>query len=263
MKALVLTAKVTSIFLKVLHALVVVIIVFVLAYIVGGRDYLAGRWGTDTGSALSTAAWIDNYFPNVPFWYPLAGGGVSITHSYPMLAFIMVSLIKRLFNLQLIEAFIFLSVSSVPLMALGIYSFVTLRFKNRTAALLASIFYVLSPVAWTWLTDWGFYAETVSHIFVFPAIIFWDLFFTSFISDPKRRRTRVYLILTVILSSLAFFTHFGTFFSLLTFFAFYIIGYTLKEKERKTVFVRGIIGLLIVTALTVGLTLLSAYPFYR
>jgi len=250
-------------FSRIFYALLAVGIIFLAAYILGGREFLQGSWGTDMTSALSMAAWVDKYFPHVPFWYPLAGGGVSITHSYPMFSFILAAFIKRIFDLNIVQSFTILAAMSVPLMAVGIYAFVSLRLKSQTAALIASIFYLVSPVAWVWLTDWGFYAETVSHIFIMPTILFWDLFFTGFLVDPTRTKNRIYLVLTVIFLALAFLTHFGTGFSLMAFFGFYILGYVVKEKERKRIFVRGIVAIFLVGILALALTAFTAFPFYR
>ncbi len=247
---------------RVLYFLLAVVVILALAYILGGYAFLVkGVWGTDMGSALSTAAWVDKYFPHVPFWYPLAGGGVSITHSYPVFSFYLVAILKRLTSLDLIQSFRVLGFSSVPLMGLGIYAFVALRFKNQTAALIASVLYLISPIAWVWLFDWGFYAECVSYIFVMPAIIFWDFFFTSFLSDTFRIRNRVYLILAVLFLSLSFLTHFMTGLGLMMLFGFYVICYTIKAKERKKTLGRGFLALFLVLILTLGITAFTTFPF--
>lgn len=249
---------------RLFYLLLAVAAILVAAYALGGYEFLArGGWGSDLRSALSMLAWVDKYFPNVPFWYPLAGGGVSITHSYPVFSFYLVAILKRVSDLNLIQAFGVLGISSVFLMALGIYGFVALRFKNQTAALIASLFYLVSPIAWVWLFDWGFYAEAVSHMFVAPAIIFWDLFFTSFIEGMEKFRNRIYLALAVACLSLAILTHFGTGFALMGFFGFYILGYTIREKERKKVFARGLLALSLVGSLALAATALTTLPFYR
>lgn len=249
---------------RVFYFLLALVIILVAAYVLGGYYFLVkGAWGSDMGMALSMVAWVDKYFPRVPFWYPLAGGGSSFTHSYPVFSFYLVAILKRLTGLNLIEAFRVLGFSSVPLMALGIYIFVSIRFKNQTAALIASVLYLLSPIAWVWLFDWGFYADSVSHMFVMPAIIFWDLFFTSFLDNTGKMKNRIYLVLTVIFVSLALLTHFVTGLGLITLFGFYIFGYTIKAKEKKKTFVRGVLALFFVGLLTLGSTAFTTLPFYR
>lgn len=264
MKSLSRVAKGSIGLFRVLYFLLAIVVILIAAYILGGYAFLAkGIWGTDMGSALSAVAWVDKYFPRVPFWYPLAGGGVSLTHSYPIFSFYLVALLKRLTSLDLIQAFRVLGFSSVPLMALGIYAFVALRFKNQTAAFIASLLYLVSPIAWVWLFDWGFYAEAVSHMFVMPAIICWDLFFTSFLDSVEKIRNRLYFALTVVFLSLAFLTHFYTGLSLIMLFGFYVIGYTIKAKERKKILMRGILALSLVGLLTFGLTAFTTLPFYH
>src|SRR4030042_1995515 len=192
---------------RVFYSLLALAVILAVAYILGGYTFLVkGVWGTDMGSALSTAVWVDKYFPYVPFWFPSAGGGASLMNSYPVFSFYLVALLKRLTDLDFIQAFRVLGFSSVPLMALGIYVFVALRFKNQTAALMASILYFLS---------------------------------------------------------LALLTHFFTGLGLIMFFGFYVIGYTLKAKDRQKVFIRGILAFLLVSLLSFGLTVFSLFPFYR
>jgi len=249
---------------RVLYLLLAVVVILVAAYVLGGYDFLArGAWGTDMTNAFAMAAWVDKYFPHVPFWYPLAGGGASITHSYPVFSFYLVSILKRIVDLNLMQAFRVLGFCGVISMALGIYAFVALRFKNQTAALIAPILYLISPIAWTWLFDWGFYAECVSYIFIMPAIIFWDLFFTSFLKEPRRVRNRLYLMFAAIFLALTIVTHFSAGLGVLTLFGFYILGYTIKEEERGKVFVRGIVALLLVGILALAVSAFTTLPFYR
>ena len=248
---------------RVLYLILSLLLIAGLMYIVGGHLYLKGFWGTDTGSVISMLVWVDKYFPKVPFWYPLAGGGVSLTHSYPVFSLFLATALERISSLNLIQSLAALGFSSVLIFAISLYFYVAIRFKNQTAALLASVFYVLSPIAWTWLTDWGFYAEAVSHIFVVPAIAFWDLFFTSFLEGRMGLKERIFLALAVVFLSLTIVTHFGAGLGVLGFFAFYVVGFTIKRKPRKQTFVRGVVALTVVTLLTLFLTASTIYPFYR
>jgi hypothetical protein len=152
--------------------------------------------------------WIDKYFPSVPFWYPLVAGGASITHFYPMLSFYLAAFIRSISGLTIIESFTFLGFFSVVSMAVSIFFFVTFRFKNQTAAFLAAIFYLLSPIAWTWLVDWGFYAEAVSHSFAGPTILFWDIFFTRVLRRNWGVKTRASFFFLLLFYSLAMGSHF-------------------------------------------------------
>ena len=119
---------------RVVYFALAVVVILVASYLLGGYDFLGGRgWGSDLTSALSMAAWVDKYFPHVPFWYPLAGGGVSITHSYPTFSFFLVSLLKRLTDLDLIQAFRVLGASGVVSLAFGIYAWACSLSEEKTA----------------------------------------------------------------------------------------------------------------------------------
>lgn len=243
-----------------------VAIVFIAGamYLLGGDAYLQGVWGTDTTSILAMLVWIDRYFPTVPFWYPLAGGGISLTHSYPVFSLYLVSFLERITSLNLLESFTMLGFSSVLIMALSIYAFVTFRFKNQTAAFLAAVFYLVSPIAWTWLVDWGFYAEAVAHMFVVPAILFWDFFFCRFLKNDWGIKTRIYLLITVLFITLGMASHFIAGFALIRLFFFYIIGYTLLSSgDRRQVFVRGTLALFLVGLFTYLSSAIFVIPYQR
>lgn len=237
-------------------------IIALALYILGGYSYISGQWGTDFSQALGIAVWVNNYFPNIPFWYPLSGGGVSLTHTYPMLGYYLAAFVRSISDLNIIQSFTLLGFLSIVSMAFSIYLFVALRFKNQTAAFIASIFYLVSPISWTWLVDWGFYSESVSHIFVGPAILSWDLFFVSFINREWGTKTRLYLLLTISFLFLAMGVHFLEGFALIRFFSFYVVGYTvLSGGERKQVFLRGLTALLLVGLFSYLTTLVFSIPF--
>ncbi len=247
---------------RIAYLLVALAVIAISMYFLGGQAYLNGAWGTDTRSAIGMLVWLDKYFPNIPFWYPLSGGGISLTHSYPVFSLYLSSLLRSLSSLNIIQSFTLIGFSSVLAMAISIYFFAALRFKNQTAGLIASIFYLISPIAWTWLVDWGFYAESVSHIFVGPAIIFWDFFFVSFLHKNFGVRTRLYLLLTVVFLSIAMALHFLEGFALLRFFFFYVLVFPLFYKgERKKVFLKGLTALLLVAVFSYLATLIFSVPF--
>ena len=237
-------------------------IIALALYILGGYSYISGQWGTDFSQALGIAVWVNKYFPNIPFWYPLSGGGVSLTHAYPMLGYYLAAFVRSISDLSIVQSFTLLGFLSIVSMAFSIYLFVALRFKNQTAAFIASIFYLVSPISWTWLVDWGFYSESVSHIFVGPAILSWDLFFVNFINRDWGIKTRLYLFLTISFLFLAMGVHFLGGFALIRFFSFYVIGYFILSKgERKQVFLRGLTALLLVGLFSYLTTLVFSIPF--
>src|SRR3989344_1292252 len=264
MKAFFYIFKSSEILVRLTYGLVGIALIAGSMYILGGHAYLSGTWGTDTRSIIGMLLWINKFFPNVPFWYPLAGGGISLTHSYPVFSLYIISFIKRVSELNLIQTFTLVGFSSILAFAASIYVFVSIRFKNQTAALIASIFYLISPIAWTWLTDWGFYAESIAHAFVVPAILFWDLFFVLFVKKDWGLRTRIFLLITVVLTTMAMRNHFLAGFALIRFYSFYVIGFTLLNKgQRKQILIRGTIALLIIAVFSYLAALTFTVPFQR
>ncbi len=229
------------------YGIVALVLITLSMYLLGGHAYLSGMWGTDTRSIIGMLLWINKFFPNVPFWYPLAGGGISLTHSYPVFSLYLVSLVERITSLNIFESFSLLGFASILIFAISIYVFVSLRLKSQTTALIAAIFYLISPIAWTWLTDWGFYAESASHIFAIPALLFWDLYFTSFVEGKFGVKTRIYLAFAIVFAALGSAMHFALGLGLLGIIFIYIAGYLIKSKkeERKQLLVRSLLALLI------------------
>jgi len=251
-----------EVIIRAIYLVIAVGVILFFVYVAGGHSFITGMWGTDIRSAMAMLFWVDKFFPNVPFWYPVAAGGSSVTHSYPVLSFYLVSFLKNVSSLNIFQSFTLLGFLSVVSVSLSIYFFVALRFKNQTAALIASIFYVLSPMTWTWLTEWGFYAESVSHIFLGPSVIFWDLFFTRFIKKDYGVSTRFYLVFTVIFMSLAMGAHFAEGPALLRFFAFYVLGYSILSKgKRLKILLHSIFAFVLVTFLFLIVSSPFTLPF--
>lgn len=180
-----------------------------------GNGYLQALKGSDTFFHLTNILWFERFFPDLPYWYPFQNAGVVPVWGYPIFAYIGVILIERLSDLTLFGAFQVLGFLSVPLTALGLYLFSSLRLKNQTAGLIGAIFYVLAPISWVFLFDWGFYTESVSYMFIFPTLIFFDTFLVAF----QRRRVgvgkRASLFGAVVFLGLTFLTHPSSFFTTL------------------------------------------------
>lgn len=164
--------RITKIFYLCLAALLILGICYIF-----GFPLLEGFLkGNDTPYSLVNIQWVDKWFPKVPFWFPLQGGGASLASGYPLGAHILVVLLARLTPLDLVQAMRFLAFISVPLIALGIFTFVWYKFKNWLAACLAGAFYILSYASWSWLIDLGLYAQPISLIFVPWVFLFFDQF---------------------------------------------------------------------------------------
>src|SRR3990170_8788204 len=115
------TTKILSLALAVSHAAVVAVVLLAISYFFG-HSILDGRLqGSDSPLHLGYAVWLDQYFPHLPHWYPLQGGGASILHGYPLLAHLMVVLLHRLSGLSILQAFRLVTFATFPLTAFGIY----------------------------------------------------------------------------------------------------------------------------------------------
>lgn len=208
-----------------------VAIIFLVAYYFG-KDLLFGLRGGDTANNLSIVNWFNHWFPRIPLWYPLQGGGVSLLYGYHFLAHLDTVILHRLTGLTLENSYQLLGFLSVPLTSLGIYFFVWTRLKNQTVALISSFFYFLSPIAWVWLFDWGFYGESVSYLFIPPTLIFFDLFISAVFKRQFDFKFRLWLLLGAVFLVLLWFTHALSFLGIILFFPFYGVLYPLISSKN-------------------------------
>src|SRR3990167_2729841 len=186
------------------------VFVLLLSYFLG-FSYLQGITGGDSLFYLSNVYWLNRFFPSLPYWYPLQNGGVVPVWGYPQLSYFIVIIINKISSLSLVNSYQLLGFLSVPLTSLGIYLFAWTRLKNQTVATIAAIFYPLMPLSWVWLFDWGFYGESVSYIFIFPTLIFYDIFLKSYIERKNSIFSRISFFLTIILLALSYLMHPNTF----------------------------------------------------
>jgi hypothetical protein len=262
-----------SVFFQLLIFLSTVILVATLSYVIS-RPYLTGNnlLGNDAYSFYSVVLWFNKYFPNIPFWYPLAGGGVSLASGYPVFAAYIVSFITRVSSLDLIQSFRLLGFLSVPMLSLGVFFLVYTCLTSiksglvrATLGLVAAALVVVSPNSWLWLTRWGFYAESVSYIFAPWAILFFNLYLENAIEGKYGWGYRFGILGSVIFLLLSFLTHFLSLASLVVFFILtaFIRFLTASEKKSliaKRIFSSGLILGLIVAG--VAFFKLTSYEYY-
>lgn len=224
------------------------LIIFGVSYIVGYK-YLIGNVlpGNDAYSFYLITEWIHRFFPRVPFWYPLAGGGISFA-GYPYFAAYLVNILEYFTSLDLPQSFRFLGFVSAPLTGVGIFLFAWSRLTSikpiwmrEIIGLTAALFYVVSPVSWFWLTKWGFYAEQVSLIFVPLTILFFDIYLERLIARKFDFVFRIALLGTMVFWILGFLCHFFAGVSVIIVFLALGLARFLVEKEKKLVLVRQLI----------------------
>ena len=86
-----------------------------------GHELLNGVQGNDSPLHVAYSVWLDSYFPRIPHWYPVQGGGVSILHGYMIIPHIFLVLVHRLSGLSIEQTYSLITFLSFPLTALGIY----------------------------------------------------------------------------------------------------------------------------------------------
>jgi len=251
-----------------------VFLIFALAYLLGykflGYKILIAeptiRWvegrllGNDSSNALTFISWLNHYFPKIPVWYPFQGGGVSFTQGYSILAHFLVVLLHRISSLTLIQAFRLLGFLSIPLTALAIYLFCWTRLKNQTIGLIGAIFYLLTPLSWSWLYDWGFFSYNLSFPFFVFTFIFFDFYFSSLKS--KNEHSRFWFFLTILGFGVTTLTHVATGMGLVTLMALYVFLSSLSLPFFSRL-KKGILALLTVGGVGFALLLFWLAPFYR
>ena len=241
------------------------VFVLLLSYFLG-FSYLQGITGGDSLFHLSNVYWLNRFFPSLPYWYPLQNGGVVPVWGYPQLSYFIVIIINKISSLSLVNSYQLLGFLSVPLTSLGIYLFAWTRLKNQTVATIAAIFYPLMPLSWVWLFDWGFYGESVSYIFIFPTLIFYDIFLKSYIERKNSIFSRISFFLTIILLALSYLMHPNTFIVILV-IALLWTGSTMLEGYKKSVikvFEKTILPLCLVIVPSIFLLsfmLINMYPY--
>lgn len=261
-----------SLFFQILIFLAAVLSITGLSYIIG-KPYLTGSnlLGNDAYSFYSVVLWVNKYFPHVPFWYPLAGGGVSISSGYPVFAAYLIAIITRISSLDLVQSFRFIGFLSVPMLALGVFFLVLLRLtdvKNGVTravlGLIAAGFVVVSPSSWLWLTRWGFYAESISYIFVPWVILFFDLFLENAIEGKRGWGYRIGLLGSSVFLLLSLLTHFLSVASLAVFFGLVALVRMITSKSKKVIF-RRMLGpgiLLVILFGGISFFKITQYEFY-
>lgn len=183
--------------------LMVGLLIFGLAYIIG-RTILVSTLGNDSPLHIANSEWFNQHLPRIPNWYPLQGGGVSLQRSYPLLPYLIVAISSRLSGITIPEAYRVLSYLSVPVAALCVYVLGWRLLRSKTIGLIAAIFYLLSPVAWSWIYREGYLATTLA-IPMLPLII---LSFDRVILNVNSGSS--YRVRTVWLASLAVAIAFAT-----------------------------------------------------
>jgi len=229
--------------------------VIVAAGYILGLDLIWGKTGNDLPNSFTFVVWLDKFFPKIPYWFPLQGGGVSFMQGYNSLSLLAVVFLKRLLGLSLAGVYDTWLFLGPILTATTIYFWAWWRLKSQVIGLLAGVFYLLAPVSWVFLTEWGFYNEASSYFLVPLALAFFDYYL-----ETKKPGA---LLGTGVLFSLALMTHLHAWMFLTVAITFYGVGYSfLVGKGRRLAGLTAGMGAVTLTAaVVVLLSLFWLVPF--
>ena len=194
------------IFGRLLHLAMSVVVIIGFSYALGHVLLEDPLRGGDRPLHIAYIEWLNIYFPDIPHWFPSQGGGMSLLHGYPLVAHWLVILLSRLSGLSLLQAGSIVSFLSFPLTAIGIYVFCWTALKNQTVGLIAAVLFLLTPLTWTWIHDWGFFPYGVAIVFLPLTLIFYDQYLSVVLRDPRSSRRRIWMvgvIMSIALSTIA------------------------------------------------------------
>jgi hypothetical protein len=256
--------KVAEATMRVIHLILSVILIFAIAYILG-ESMLSGQLqGNDSRLHIGYATWLNQYFPKIPHWYPLQGGGESLLHGYPVLSHWLVVALHRLSGLSILQVFRLMSFLAFPLTALGIYVFCWMSLRKQTVGLIAGVFYLLSPVTWTWMHDWGFFPQQIALIFLPLSLLAFDRALENQLNYRTRGRGRIWLAVLVLLVLLASLLHLMVGASIaIGIFLYVVFAWAAVRDGNRSARLKCALKISVLSALTVGL-LAAIYliPFY-
>lgn len=239
--------KTSSIFFQFIIFLTSTFVILFFTYLLG-YNYLLGDSlsGNDSFSFYALTDWLSKFYPKVPFWFPVAGGGVSFT-GYQWFSAYLINIVSHLSSLNLVQSFRIIGFLSISLTGVGIFVFCWTRLIEIRSVLIrqiiglsASIFFVTAPVTWLFLTRWGFFAEQVSMIFIPWIMIFLDLFLERLFSKKFDFYFRLGVVGSITFCVLGFITHFYVVITTLVLFTSLFLIRFIFQKENKLILLKRI-----------------------
>jgi hypothetical protein len=146
------------------------------AWILGWRLLADGPPAGDTLYQLHLARWIEGTFPSISWWYPWDASGMSYRMGYPTAGYWLAVLVERWQHLQLTQVFQLFTWLVNPMVAVGIYAYCALRMRLPHVGLGALVLYLISPLPYTNMANYGLWANQVGVVLVMPSILALDVF---------------------------------------------------------------------------------------
>jgi hypothetical protein len=191
-----------------LHLVVGVARLVVAAAVIGAVAYAlswqilrGGMVGSEAPFHLHLIDWVATTFPNLPWWYPWDGMGVSYRDAYPLASHWLAVAFSRAFSVNLEGGAQLIQFALVPLTALGLYCFFSWRLQRPLAGVAAAVLFMLSPIGWVEWTHFGLYASWVGMVLFMPCLIALDAFFFAWVAGDRGPAFRVAGVAFVVLTT--------------------------------------------------------------
>jgi len=168
-------------FLKILKFLVEIAILLAAGFLMLGLTYYFGwtllvgarKWGNDIASALNNVYYLARWYPPIPKWIHLWGGGMPFLSLYPNVPFLLTFFIHKFSSFSIEQVARLVMFFSIPLTATGVVALGRVLTKNWWVGILAGILMILSPDSWFWITYGGFYAMAAAvPLFAWTLVFF-------------------------------------------------------------------------------------------
>ena len=176
-------------------------IIGAVAYVLSWQILSGGMVGSEAPFHLHLIDWVATTFPNLPWWYPWDGMGVSYRDAYPLASHWLAVAFARAFSINLEGGAQVVQFALMPLTALGLYFFFDWRLKRPLAGVAAAVLFMLSPIGWVEWTHFGLYASWVGMVFFMPCLIAIDAFFFAWVAGDRGSAFRVAGVAFVILAT--------------------------------------------------------------
>src|SRR5687767_2529598 len=94
-------------------------LIFFMGYVFGYNYFLGDSLpGNDAFSFYTVVDWFSKFYPSVPFWFPIEGGGISFT-GYQWFAAYLINILSHTFSINNVQGFRLMGFLSIPLTAVG------------------------------------------------------------------------------------------------------------------------------------------------
>ncbi|HEV2036404.1 MAG TPA: hypothetical protein VGU71_19810 [Candidatus Dormibacteraeota bacterium] len=162
-----------------------------LMYVLAWRVLWDGPQGSDLTWHHQLTTWVATTFPAIPWWFRFDASGLPYREVYPTVPHWIAVALSRLTGFGLDQALQLVEFSVYPLSALGIFAFFDWRLRRPLAGLVAGVLYLLSPLPYAYLYEFGNYTNQVGQVLFMPALIALDAFFNRWRLGDRGWRFRL------------------------------------------------------------------------